>query len=65
MATIEVEMPGSPRPNVDTTTSPGWTRVQFVYPGTATPDEIAGGMRVLIDRTRPVVDAWLAEHGNA
>lgn len=65
MAVIAAEMPGLPRPNVDTTTPKGWTRLQFTYPGTANPDEIAGGMRVLIDRTRRDVDVWLAEHGNA
>ena len=65
MALIAAAMPGSPQPNVDTTTSPGWVRFAFAYTGPARPDEIAGGMRVLIDRTRPIVDAWLAEHGNA
>lgn len=57
--TIGNNMQGDPTVEWDTTRSPGWGRLKFVFPDTTNPEIVAQSMQVLIEETKETINDWL------
>jgi hypothetical protein len=56
---IGEKMPLHPIIDWNITTSPGWSRLQYIFPDNSDPEIVAQSLQVLIQETKDIVNDWL------